>query len=113
MGAASSPQGKEHGAAVPGVGIPIRHRKFKQLPPASISDTLLIRIAPADTGLLRYLLEGVGGHLAMITVLDPQQGIFKLLSSPHQKDEVQSFLDSIRTIVPWKIISLDIQQCER
>ena len=46
---------------------------------------LLIRIAPGDTGLFRYLLEGGGGHLAMLTVLDPKRALFKLLFSRYAR----------------------------
>lgn len=64
---------------------------------------LLIRIAPRDTGLFRYLLEGGGGHLAMLTVLDPAAALFKLLFSPHQKEELLALLESMKSAVPFEV----------
>ncbi|WP_420538691.1 DUF4911 domain-containing protein [Mailhella massiliensis] len=64
---------------------------------------LLIRIAPGDTGLFRYLLEGGGGHLAMLTVLDPKKALFKLLFSPHQREELLELLGGMRRTVPFEI----------
>ena len=63
---------------------------------------LLIRIAPSDTGLFRYLLEG-GDQLAMLTVLDPKKALFKLLYSPHQRGELMALLDSMRQTVPFEV----------
>ena len=73
-----------------------------KLPAAVASEILLIRIAPGDTGLFRYLLEG-GDHLSMLTVLDPKAALFKLLFSPHQREEVMALLDSIRQTVPFDV----------
>ena len=64
---------------------------------------LLIRIAPGDTGLFRYLLEGGGGHLAMLTVLDPKRALFKLLFSPHQREDLLELLAGMRRTVPFEI----------
>ncbi|HJD96659.1 MAG TPA: DUF4911 domain-containing protein [Mailhella massiliensis] len=64
---------------------------------------LLIRIAPGDTGLFRYLLEGGGGHLAMLTVLDPKKALFKLLFSPHQREELFTLLESMGKTVPFDV----------
>ena len=95
------PEGKSL-AGTPQKGIPARRRKPVALPPASVSDMLLIRIAPSDTGLFRYLLEG-GDNLAMLTVLDPKKALFKLLFSPHQREELLDFLESMRQAVPFEV----------
>jgi len=79
-------------------------RKPVVLPAAIASDMLLIRIAPGDTGLFRYLLEGGGGHLAMLTVLDPGQALFKLIFSPHQREELEELLSSIRLTVSFEVL---------
>ena len=63
---------------------------------------LLIRIAPADTGLFRYLLEG-GDNRAKLTELDPKKALFKLLFSPHQREELLAFLESMRQAVPFEV----------
>jgi hypothetical protein len=73
---------------------------------------LLIRIAPSDTGLFRYLLEG-GDNLAMLTVLDPKKALFKLLFSPHQRGEVRAFLGSMRQTVPFEVQEWPFGPCER
>ena len=94
------PEGKSL-AGTPRKGIPARRRKPVALPPASVSDMLLIRIAPSDTGLFRYLLEG--GELTMLTVLDPKLALFKLLFSPHQREEVLALLEGMRQTVPFEV----------
>lgn len=78
-------------------------RKPVRLPVAEYSQMLLIRSAPGDTGLFRYLLEGAGGHLAMLTVLDPRKALFKLLFSPHQREELLAFLESMEHTVHFEI----------
>lgn len=78
-------------------------RKPVRLPAAVTSEMLLIRIAPRDTGLFRYLLEGGGEHLAMLTVLDPHAALFKLLFSPHQREEVLELLQGMRVTVPFEV----------
>ena len=78
-------------------------RKPVRLPAAGASQMLLIRIAPGDTGLFRYLLEGGGGHLAMLTVLDPKKALFKLLFSPHQREELFALLESMGKTVPFEV----------
>ena len=82
------------------------------LPAVSASEMLLIRIAPSDTGLFRYLLEG-GDNLAMLTVLDPKKALFKLLFSPHQRGEVRSFLESMRQTVPFEVQEWPFGSCPK
>lgn len=91
------------GGARPESGKGARRRKPVRLPAAGASEMLLIRIAPRDTGLFRYLLEGGGGHLAMLTVLDPRAALFKLLFSPHQREELEALLESMRKTVPFEV----------
>ena len=78
-------------------------RKPVRLPAACTSEMLLIRIAPRDTGLFRYLLEGGGAHLAMLTVLDPRKALFKLLFSPHQREELFELLEGMQKTVPFEM----------
>ena len=86
-----------------------RRRKPVRLPAAGASQMLLIRIAPGDTGLFRYLLEGGGGHLAMLTVLDPKKALFKLLFSPHQREELFELLQGMKQTVPFKMADWPFQ----
>ena len=103
MGASASPEKEGRPfAGAPRSGALARRRKPVSLPAASTSEVLLIRIASADTGLFRYLLEG-GDHLSMLTVLDPKAALFKLLFSPHQREEVMALLDSMRQTVPFEV----------
>ena len=85
-------------------GVPRRRPRPVRLPAAVVSDTLLIRIAPGDTGLFRYILEGGGEHLTMLTVLEPKAALFKLVFSPHQRDELFRLLESIRPVVPFEVL---------
>lgn len=86
-----------------------RRRKPVRLPAAGASQMLLIRIAPGDTGLFRYLLEGGGGHLAMLTVLDPKKALFKLLFSPHQREELFELLQGMKQTVPFEMADWPFQ----
>ena len=111
MGAAASPEKEGWSiAGAPRSGALARRRKPVSLPAASTSEVLLIRIAPADTGLFRYLLEG-GDNLAMLTVLDPKKALFKLLFSPHQREEVRAFLESMRQTVPFDVQEWPFASC--
>ena len=113
MGTAASPEKKGRSFAEgPLPGAPARRRKPVSLPAASTSEMLLIRISPRDTGLFRYLLEG-GDNMAMLTVLDPKKALFKLLFSPHQREDVRSFLGSMRQTVPFEVQEWPFGPCER
>lgn len=98
--AVPSPEGAAS-CSVSGKGA--RRRKPVRLPAAGTSEMLLIRIAPRDTGLFRYLLEGGGEHLAMLTVLDPRNALFKLLFSPHQREELLALLEGMKAAVPFEV----------
>ena len=113
MGTAASPdkEGRSF-AGAPFSGAPARRRKPVDLPAAVASEALLIRIAPSDTGLFRYLLEG-GDNLAMLTVLDPKKALFKLLYSPHQREELRAFLESMRQTVPFDVQEWPFAPCRK
>ncbi len=93
----------EGAAPDPSCGKGHVRRKPVRLPAARTSEMLLIRIAPRDTGLFRYLLEGGGAHLAMLTVLDPRKALFKLLFSPHQREELFELLEGMQKTVPFEM----------
>lgn len=86
-----------HGEALP-------RRKPIRLPAAVSSEIFLVRIAPRDTGLFRYLLEGGGSHLAMITVIDPGNALLKLLFSPHQREELELLLEGMKRTVSFELL---------
>ncbi|MBR4423882.1 MAG: DUF4911 domain-containing protein [Mailhella sp.] len=64
----------------------------------------MIRAGSDGAGLFRYLLEGTGGHLAVITVLDAKEGLLKLSFSPHQRGELMGFLESARQAVAFEVL---------
>ncbi|MBO6002554.1 MAG: DUF4911 domain-containing protein [Mailhella sp.] len=64
----------------------------------------MIRAGSDGAGLFRYLLEGTGGHLAMLTVLDAGEGLLKLSFSPHQREELLEFLGSARQAVAFEVL---------
>lgn len=76
------------------------------LPKAVASETLVIRMDPGEAGLFRYLLEGAGGHLALLTVLDPKAALLKLVFSPHQREELFRWLGSLRDSLSFEIVPL-------
>ena len=113
MGASASPEKKGRSFAEgPLPGAPARRRKPVSLPAARASEMLLIRISPRDTGLFRYLLEG-GDNLAMLTVLDPKKALFKLMYSPHQREELRAFLDSMHHAVSFEVLDWPFGSCSQ
>lgn len=72
------------------------------LPPAQRSVSFLIRIAPGDTGLFRYLLEA-RDNLAFFTVLDPGEALLRLIFSPHQKEQVLEALAAMQELISFEV----------
>ena len=75
------------------------------LPPALTSDNILIRVDPDGAGLFRYLMEGAGGHLALLTILDAKECLLKISFSPHQRGELLAFLDEARQTVAFDVLA--------
>ena len=90
------------GAPVAPGGVRTGRRKPASLPPAPRSAVLLIRIAPRDVGLFRFLLEA-RDNLALFTVLDPRAALLKLLFSPHQSDDVRAALADMAAMLPFRV----------
>lgn len=88
--------------AAPGGGARSGRREPVTLSPAARSAVLVIRIAPRDVGLFRFLLEA-RDNLALFTVLDPRAALLKLLFSPHQRDEVRATLADMVTLLPLRV----------
>lgn len=88
-------------SAAPG-GVRSGRRKPVTLSPAARSAVLVIRIAPRDVGLFRFLLEA-RDNLALFTVLDPRAALLKLLFSPHQKEEVRAALADMADLIPMHV----------
>ena len=83
-------------------GVRAGRRKALSLPPAFSSAVLLIRIAPRDVGLFRFLLEG-RDNLGLFTVLDPRAALLKLLFSPHQAAEMRAALTEMAELLPFEV----------
>lgn len=69
------------------------------LPAPSSSLRFLVRIAPSDVGMFRFLLEGYD-NLAYFTVLDAGEALLSLVCSPHQEHEARACLEAVSTAVP-------------
>ena len=69
------------------------------LPPPGASLRFLLRLAPKDVGMFRFLLEA-HDNLAYFTVLDPKEALLTLVCSPHQEHGARAAMDGIATVVP-------------
>ncbi|MCH5276612.1 MAG: DUF4911 domain-containing protein [Desulfovibrionaceae bacterium] len=83
-------------------GVRAGRRKALSLPPAFSSAALVIRIAPRDVGLFRFLLEG-RDNLGLFTVLDSRAALLKLLFSPHQTADMRAALAEMAELVPFAV----------
>ncbi|MBC16044.1 MAG: DUF4911 domain-containing protein [Desulfovibrio sp.] len=75
-----------------------RRRPRKRIcPPApERSERMYIRIEPSRIALFRFLLEGYD-NLGIFTVTNKFKGILQLRYSPHQRREMQRFIEAVRT----------------
>ncbi|MBD5539542.1 MAG: DUF4911 domain-containing protein [Desulfovibrio sp.] len=62
------------------------------------SGRLLVRLAPADVALFRFLLEAYE-NLAFFTVLERKTALLKVVFSPQQEDAVRAVLAEIAASV--------------
>ena len=82
-------------AARPGKGY------GKRLPAPRWSSLLYIRVQPAHTGMVRFLLETEDG-LGIMSVVDRWGAVLQLRFSPHMEREMRAFLDNLRRTVPFE-----------
>ncbi len=61
-----------------------RRKAAPALPPPTGSASLLVRIAPENTGLFRFLLEAYD-HVAYFTVLENKTALLRVIFSPHRE----------------------------
>ncbi|MDR1857412.1 MAG: DUF4911 domain-containing protein [Desulfovibrio sp.] len=75
----------------------------RRAPPPKRSSALLLRLAPRDTALFRFLLEA-HDNLAYFTSLEPKTALLKLVYSPDQHGSVVETLERIARTVPleWR-----------
>ena len=72
-----------------------RRGRKRDLPAARASRAFLVD-AGGHAADFRYFAEGAGGHLFMVTMVDPRRGLLKLIFSPHQAGEVEELLRVMR-----------------
>lgn len=72
------------------------------LPCPSVSKRLLVRLAPAQVGMFRFLLEAYE-HLAYFTVLERQTALLKVVFSPHRERYTREALAQIGESLPLNI----------
>ena len=69
------------------------------LPPPRTSLRFLVRLAPRDVAMFRFLLEAYD-HLAYFTVLDARETLLSVVCSPHQEYAVRRTLEDISERLP-------------
>ncbi len=72
------------------------------LPPPTYSKRLLLRLAPSDVGMFRFLLEAYD-NLAYFSVLEPKTALLKIVFSPHADNTVHRALQEIAESLPIEI----------
>ena len=72
------------------------------LPPPPRSGSLLVRIAPEQTGLFRFLLEAYD-HVAYFTVLENKTALLRVIFSPHRQREAREALQQMAQSLPFSV----------
>lgn len=72
------------------------------LPPPVRSGRLLVRLAPTQTGMFRFLLEAYD-NLAYFSVLHRQEALLKIVFSPHREQAVRAALAEIAQSLPLEV----------
>ena len=79
-------------------------RKRRKPAPALAAPTrsgrLLVRLAPQDTAIFRFLLEAYD-HTAYFTVLEPKTALLKIVFSPHLENETRTALAQMAQSLPF------------
>ena len=80
------------------------------------SGHLLVRLAPHDTAMFRFLLEAYD-HTAYFTVLEPKTALLKIVFSPHLEKEARTALDEMTRSLPFSIeewpVACRPQECKK
>ena len=70
--------------------------------PPRHSGRLLVRLAPGDVALFRFLLEAYE-NLALFTVLERKTALLKVVFSPHAEGAVRAALTEIAASLPLSV----------
>ena len=93
------------GAQKPDTRPPALHERRKPapaLPAPTRSGNLLVRIAPEQTGLFRFLLEAYD-HVAYFTVLENKTALLRVIFSPHREREAREALRQMAQSLPFSV----------
>ncbi len=84
----------------------MRPRKRKigpPLEPATISKELLVRLAPSQVGMFRFLLEAYE-HIAYFSVINRHEALLKIVFSPHREWATHKALEEIGNSMPIEVL---------
>ena len=79
-----------------------RRKPAPTLPPPTRSASLLVRIAPENTGMFRFLLEAYD-HVAYFTVLENKTALLRVIFSPHRQREAREALQQMAQSLPFTV----------
>ena len=71
------------------------------LPPPRSSLRFLVRLAPRDVAMFRFMLEAYD-NLAYFTVLDARETLLSVVCSPHQERDVRRALEDMGEQLPLR-----------
>ena len=94
------PEAKKHGDCPP--SLRERRKPAPALPPPTRSGSLLVRIAPEQTGLFRFLLEAYD-HVAYFTVLENKTALLRVIFSPHREREARQALQQMAQSLAFSV----------
>ena len=94
------PEAKPHGQSPR--ALRERRKPAPALPPPARSGSLLVRIAPEQTGLFRFLLEAYE-HVAYFTVLENKTALLRVIFSPHREREARQALHQMAQSLPFTV----------
>ena len=79
-----------------------RRKPAPALPPPTRSASLLVRIAPEQTGMFRFLLEAYD-HVAYFTVLENKTALLRVIFSPHRQREAREALQQMAQSLTFSV----------
>ncbi len=96
-----------HGTHVPEASLQKKKRKKRKLgpplEPATLSKELLVRLAPSQVGMFRFLLEAYE-HIAYFSVINRHEALLKIVFSPHREKAAHKALEEIGHSLPLEIL---------
>lgn len=90
----------------PAHSLPALRKRRKAAPALAAprhSGHLLVRLAPRNTALFRFLLEAYD-HTAYFTVIEPKTALLKIIFSPHLEKETRRVLAEMSGSLPFELL---------